>query len=184
MGTLFIPVFFLLIGVNADLDAMLRPDVLAIAGVLTIVAVAGKLMSAVGAIGLQVDRLLIGFGMIPRGEVGLIFASIGLSEGVLDNELYGALLVVILLSTLVTPLVLRWRINTTGAAEPARALDEETSDEPEEGWISVDDGRITLAGKPPLAATAPIALAAAVAAHDAVPSDQLLAGSATDERLR
>ena len=136
VGTFFIPVFFLLIGVNADLEAMLRPEVLAIAGVLTIVAVVGKLVSAVGAVGLHVDRLLIGVGMIPRGEVGLIFASIGLAEGVIDDELYGALLVVVLLSTLVTPPVLRWRINATGAAELARALDEETTEEPDEGWIS------------------------------------------------
>jgi Kef-type K+ transport system membrane component KefB/glycine cleavage system regulatory protein len=175
VGTFFIPVFFLLIGVNADLDAMFRPSVLAVAGVLTIVAVVGKLVSAIGAVRLHADRLMIGIGMIPRGEVGLIFASIGLSEGVLDSELYGALLVVVLLSTLATPPVLRWRINATGAAELARALDEETTEEPEQGWISVDDGRITLAGKPPLAATAPIALAAAVAARDAVPSDHLLA---------
>ncbi len=175
VGTFFIPVFFVLIGVNADLEAMLRPNVLAIAGVLTVVAVLGKLVSAVGAAGLHADRLMIGVGMIPRGEVGLIFASIGLSEGVIDDELYGALLVVVLLSTLITPPVLRWRINATGATELARALDEETTDEPDDGWISLDGGRITLAGKPPVAATASVALAAAVAARDAVPSDHLLA---------
>ena len=162
VGTFFIPVFFLLIGVNVDLEAIFRPEVLAIAGVLTIVAVVGKLVSAVGAAGLHADRLLIGVGMIPRGEVGLIFASIGLAEGVIDDELYGALLVVVLLSTLVTPPVLRWRINATGAAELAKALDEEVTEEPAEGWISVDEGRIRLTGRPPIAATAPIALAAAV----------------------
>ena len=160
---------------NVDLEAIFRPEVLAIAGVLTIVAVVGKLVSAVGAAGLRADRLLIGVGMIPRGEVGLIFASIGLAEGVIDDELYGALLVVVLLSTLVTPPVLRWRINATGAAELAKALDEEVTEEPAEGWISVDEGRIRLTGRPPIAATAPIALAAAVAARDAVPADDLLA---------
>jgi Na+:H+ antiporter len=174
VGTFFIPVFFVLIGVNADLDAMLRPDVLAIAGALTVIAFAGKLVSAVGAVGLRADRLLIGIGMVPRGEVGLIFASIGLSQGVLDDELYGALLLVVLLSTLVTPPVLRWRINATGAVELAVALDEETTAEPEAGWISVQDEVITLVGKPPLSATIPIALAAASAARDAVPSERLL----------
>jgi Kef-type K+ transport system membrane component KefB/glycine cleavage system regulatory protein len=174
VGTVFIPVFFVLIGVNADLEAMFRPSVLAVAGVLSLIAVAGKLASAVGAVGLRADRLLIGIGMIPRGEVGLIFASIGLSRGVLDDELYGALLLVVLLSTLVTPPVLRWRINATGAVALAAALDEETTPEPAAGWIAVDDGVIALAGKPPVAATIPIALAAASAVRDAVPSERLL----------
>jgi Kef-type K+ transport system membrane component KefB/glycine cleavage system regulatory protein len=174
VGTFFIPVFFVLIGVNADLDAMLRPNVLAIAAVLSVVAVVGKLVSAVGAAGLRADRLLIGIGMIPRGEVGLIFASIGLSQGVLDAELYGALLLVVLLTTLLTPPVLRWRIDATGAVELAAALDEETTVKPDAGWISVQDGFITLAGTPPVSATIPIALAAASAARGAVPSERLL----------
>jgi glycine cleavage system regulatory protein len=174
VGTFFIPVFFVLIGVNADLAAMLRPSVLAIAAVLIVVAVVGKLVSAVGAVGVRADRLLIGIGMIPRGEVGLIFASIGLSQGVLDDELYGALLLVVLVSTLVTPPVLRWRINATGAVELAAALDEETTAEPEGGWITVSDGVIELVGKPPISETIPIALAAASAARAAIPSERLL----------
>ena len=174
VGTFFIPVFFVLIGVNADLGAMFRPNVLAIAAVLSVVAIVGKLVSAVGAAGLRADRILIGIGMIPRGEVGLIFASIGLSQGVLDAELYGALLLVVLLSTLVTPPVLRWRINATGAVELAAALDDETTAEPDAGWIAVQDGVISLAGKPPVSATIPIALAAASAARGAVPSERLL----------
>ena len=55
------------------------------------------------------DRLLIGLGMLPRGEVGLIFATIGLTAGVLDDDLYAALLLVVLATTLVTPMLLRWR---------------------------------------------------------------------------
>jgi Kef-type K+ transport system membrane component KefB/glycine cleavage system regulatory protein len=174
VGTIFIPVFFVLIGVNADLAAMVRPSVLAIAAVLGVVAVGGKLVSAVGAAGLRADRLLIGIGMIPRGEVGLIFASIGLSQGVLDAELYGALLLVVLLTTLLTPPVLRWRIDATGAVELAAALDEETAPEPPEGWIHVENGMIRLTAKPPVSATIPVALAAAAAARDARPSEQLL----------
>ena len=79
-------------------------------------------MSGVGAGGVRADRLLIGIGMIPRGEVGLIFASIGLSQGVLDDELYGALLLVVLLTTVVTPPLLRWRIKRRGdVGSPARS---------------------------------------------------------------
>ena len=121
VGGVFIPVFFVLIGVNADLGAMLRPSVLLDAAVLLVIAVAGKLVSAYGAAGTNGDRWLIGFGMIPRGEVGLIFASIGLAQGVLDDELYGALLLVVLLSTVITPPLLRWRIGATPGAEVGRA---------------------------------------------------------------
>jgi Kef-type K+ transport system membrane component KefB/glycine cleavage system regulatory protein len=174
VGTFFIPVFFVLIGVNAELEAMVRPSVLAMAGVLTALAVAGKLVSAVGAVGLRSDRWLIGVGMIPRGEVGLIFASVGLAQGVLDGELYGALLVVVLVTTVVTPPILRWRINATGAAALADALDEGTTEEPADGWVSMHDGRIELVGNPPVRATVPIAIAAAAAARDAQPADRLL----------
>jgi Kef-type K+ transport system membrane component KefB len=110
VGTVFIPVFFVQIGIEADLGAMFRPDVIGIALVLFAVALADKVVAAVGASGIRADRLLIGLGMIRRGEVGLIFASIGLSEGVLDEELYGTLLLVVLLTTIVTPPLLRWRL--------------------------------------------------------------------------
>ena len=113
LGGVLIPVFFVLIGVNADLGAMFRPSVLVDAAVLLAIAIAGKIVSAYGASGMRVDRLLVGLGMIPRGEVGLIFASIGLAQGVLDDELYGALLLVVLVTTVVTPPLLRWRIGAT-----------------------------------------------------------------------
>jgi Kef-type K+ transport system membrane component KefB len=48
--------------------------------------------------------------MIPRGEVGLIFASIGVAVGVFDDELYAVVLLVVLLTTVITPPLLRWRI--------------------------------------------------------------------------
>jgi Kef-type K+ transport system membrane component KefB len=78
IGNIFIPIFFVQIGIHADLSAMTKPSVLGLAAVLTVIGVLGKLASAFGATGTRVDRLLIGLGMIPRGEVGLIFASIGL----------------------------------------------------------------------------------------------------------
>ena len=67
--------------------------------------------------------------MIPRGEVGLIFASIGLAQGVLDDELYGALLLVVLLSTVITPPLLRWRIGATPGADVGE-LDEFVTEQP------------------------------------------------------
>ena len=110
VGNVFIPVFFVQIGLDADLEAMVRPAVLGLAAALLVVAIVGKLASAGGTSGLRVDRLLVGIGMIPRGEVGLIFASIGLAEGVFGDDQYAALLIVILVTTLMTPPLLRWRI--------------------------------------------------------------------------
>ena len=117
VGNILIPVFFAQIGISADLEAMVKPQVLGLAAVLTVVAVAGKMTAALGAFGTRADRLLIGLGMVPRGEVGLIFAAIGLSNGVLGDDQYGALLIVVLLTTVITPPLLRWRLSQTGDAE-------------------------------------------------------------------
>nr|MBA2325036.1 cation:proton antiporter [Actinomycetota bacterium] len=110
VGHLFIPVFFLQIGIDAEIGAFARPAVLGIAGALLAVGVAGKLVAALGATRSAGDRWLIGLGMLPRGEVGLIFATIGLREGVLTENLYAALLVVVLATTLAAPPLLRARL--------------------------------------------------------------------------
>ena len=154
VGNILIPVFFAQIGISADLSAMVKPQVLGIAAVLTVVAVAGKMAAALGAFGIRVDRVLIGLGMVPRGEVGLIFASIGLSNGVLGDDQYGALLIVVLLTTILTPPMLRWRLGQTGAAATD---DAEVTPEPPGGWLSVARGEIVLDGTPPVSATVPLA---------------------------
>ena len=89
---------------------MANAKVLGVAVALSAVAIFGKLISSVGAFGVRADKLAIGVGMLPRGEVGLIFATIGLRTGVLDKDLYGALLVVVLVTTLIAPPLLRWRL--------------------------------------------------------------------------
>jgi hypothetical protein len=133
LGHIFIPVFFASIGINADLEAMFEPNVLALAGVLTVVAVVGKLVAGLGLGKGDGDKLLVGIGMMPRGEVGLIFASIGLSKGVLDDELYGALLLMVLVTTMLTPPLLRWKLSRRVDAED-RA--------PEAPWTSVDTSHL------------------------------------------
>jgi len=116
VGNIFIPVFFLQIGINADLGAMAKPSVLGLAAAMCALAIAGKLLAAVGAFGTRADKVLIGIGMVPRGEVGLIFASIGLTTGVLNTDQYGALLIVVLVTTIITPPLLRLRLGRTGSA--------------------------------------------------------------------
>jgi len=133
LGHIFIPVFFASIGINADLDAMFQPSVLALATVLTVVAIIGKLVAGFGIGRSPGDKLLIGIGMTPRGEVGLIFASIGLSKGILDNELYGALLLMVLVTTLITPPLLRLKL---------AKRQESKNSVPLEPWTSVDTSHL------------------------------------------
>ena len=109
VGHLFIPVFFLQIGIDAQIGAFGRSEVLRDAAILFAVAIVGKLVSPLGAMGAPGDKTLIGLGMIPRGEVGLIFATIGLQNGVLGEDLYASLLLVVLATTLVTPPLLKRR---------------------------------------------------------------------------
>jgi Kef-type K+ transport system membrane component KefB len=110
VGHLFIPVFFLQIGIDAKLRQFTRLPALRLAGLLLVVGVAAKLLSAVGLFGAPGDRLLVGMGMVPRGEVALIFATIGLREHVFGEDVYAALLLVVLATTLLAPPVLRWRL--------------------------------------------------------------------------
>ncbi|HEX7025269.1 MAG TPA: cation:proton antiporter [Gemmatimonadales bacterium] len=112
--SLFLPVFFLLMGLKVDLRVFTEPGVLLFAVVLTLAAIAGKLACAGGVLGRGTDRWAVAFGMIPRGEVGLIFAGIGLSltvngEPVVGAAAYGGVVIMVMVTTLVTPALLKWR---------------------------------------------------------------------------
>jgi len=146
-----------------------KPSVLGLAAALSIVAIAGKLAAAAGAIGTRADKLLIGLGMIPRGEVGLIFASIGLTTGVVNEDQYGALLIVVLVTTVITPPLLRLRLGRVAA--PAAPV---PTPEPPGGWLTVAGGEIRLAGVPPLELSVPLALRTAALTASARPSGALL----------
>ena len=77
--------------------------------IITAVAVAGKLASSL-AVRSGANRLIIGAGMLPRVEVALIVASMGKSLGVLDDALFSVIIVVVLLTVLMTPPLLKWAI--------------------------------------------------------------------------
>jgi Na+:H+ antiporter len=117
-----VPVFFVLMGISVDVSVFARPGVLGFAAALTLAAVLGKQLCALGALEPGVDRLAVGLGMIPRGEVGLIFASIGRTlhvggERIVDDRVYSALVVMVAVTTLVTPPLLVWRMR--GPANPS-----------------------------------------------------------------
>ncbi len=77
------------------------------AGGLIVAAAAGKLICGFGA-GRHANRMAVGIGMIPRGEVGLIFAELGRASGIFSNEVYAGMVIVIALTTLLPPLVMKW----------------------------------------------------------------------------
>ncbi len=104
--SIFAPVFFVLMGIQVDISAFANTTVLGLALLLTIAAIFGKLVSGVFTKGL--DRKVIGIGMIPRGEVGLIFAGIGKSIGVLDGNMFSTVVIIVILTTLITPPALKW----------------------------------------------------------------------------
>jgi Kef-type K+ transport system membrane component KefB len=106
---LFAPVFFVLTGMQVNLASFLDPALLGLSLVLIVVAVASKVVAGLVA-GTDVDRLSVGLGMVPRGEVGLIFASAGKNLGVVDDALFAALVIVLMVTTLVTPPALKWSL--------------------------------------------------------------------------
>lgn len=115
ISQLLVPVFFVLMGMAIDVTAFARPDVLAFAAVLTVAAVIGKQACALGVLEKGADRVAVGLGMIPRGEVGLIFASIGRTlhldgKPVIDGATYSAVVVMVVVTTLVTPPLLVARL--------------------------------------------------------------------------
>jgi len=117
---IFVPVFFVYTGLQVDLRTFADPAVLGVALAITAVAVIGKAVSGAVAGG-GVNRLLVGFGMVPRGEVGLIFANIGKGLGVVDDALFSALVIVVILTTLITPPILGALI-TRARSRTAQAL--------------------------------------------------------------
>ena len=102
------PLFFMLIGIQVKLETFFDWHVLVIAGGLITAAVLGKLLSGLGA-SRGDDRMLIGIGMLPRGEVGLVFASIGRTLGVISDELFSAIILMVIVTTFVAPPWLKFR---------------------------------------------------------------------------
>ncbi|MBI2773855.1 MAG: cation:proton antiporter [Chloroflexi bacterium] len=105
---LLVPFFFVLTGARFDLAAFIQPSALAIGIVLTILAILTKLVGCGLAMWGTTLRsaVRVGVGMVPRGEVGLVVASLGLAAGVIDGGLYGAVLMMVAVTTLAAPFLL------------------------------------------------------------------------------
>jgi Kef-type K+ transport system membrane component KefB len=109
----FVPIFFLLIGMQIKLETFGDIYVLKIALAITIAAILGKQVCGLCALGKGLNRIAIGVAMIPRGEVTLIFAGIGKSIGVISDTIFSALIIMVIFTTLITPPSLRWAMSRT-----------------------------------------------------------------------
>jgi Kef-type K+ transport system membrane component KefB len=106
------PIFFVSIGASVNLRLLdpTNPEsrgALAMAGILLALAVIGKIVAGCAAPWTSYQRLIVGVGMIPRGEVGLIFADVGRRSGILADEVFSALILMVMATTFVTPPALK-----------------------------------------------------------------------------
>ena len=120
VSTVLVPIFFVLMGLKVDLRLFTRVDILGLAIALTLAAIVGKQICAMGVVERGINRLVVGLGMIPRGEVGLIFAGIGAtlmlpsptgeSVPVISSAIFGAVVIMVVITTLITPIALKWSL--------------------------------------------------------------------------
>jgi Kef-type K+ transport system membrane component KefB len=119
------PVFFVIMGFKVDLATFTDPSVLGLAAGLVLAAVLGKLVCGAGVLDRAARRLPVGIGMIPRGEVGLIFANLGLGlhiggEPIVPPAVFSAVVIMVMLTTLVTPPALAWSLGPATSPRPGR----------------------------------------------------------------
>ena len=120
VSTVLVPIFFVLMGLKVDLRLFTHINILGLAAALTIAAIIGKQVCAFGVMERGVNRLAVGLGMIPRGEVGLIFAGIGATlmlpsatgenVPVISSAIFGAVVIMVIITTLLTPIALKWSL--------------------------------------------------------------------------
>jgi len=120
VGHFLVPFFFVVTGMQVKLDLLADPRAVGIALALTAAAVAGKLVSGLAAG--KGNGWVVGWGMAPRGEVGLIFAAVGKSLGVVNDEEFSIIVIMVILTTLITPPILGALIKRKQAREAQRGL--------------------------------------------------------------
>jgi Kef-type K+ transport system membrane component KefB len=121
VSTVLVPIFFVLMGLKVDLRLFTHLDILGLALALTLAAIIGKQICAFGVLERGINRLAVGVGMIPRGEVGLIFAGIGATlmlqsengarQPVVNSAIFGAVVIMVIITTLITPIALKWALD-------------------------------------------------------------------------
>jgi Kef-type K+ transport system membrane component KefB len=110
LEVILVPIFFILMGMQVKIESFLSWPVVALAGGLLLAAIAGKIVSGLGCRP-PADKWVVGIGMLPRGEVGLVFAAIGRTLGVIDDSVFAAIVLMIIVTTLAAPPLLKIAIN-------------------------------------------------------------------------
>jgi len=123
LGHVLVPIFFASVGAAVDVRAMFSPAALALGGALIAVAVIGKVVAGYAPWWFAGRKLLIGVAMVPRGEVGLIFAQMGVAAGVLAGGEFGAVIAMVVVTTFLTP---PW-LGRIAGEPPSGYGDDETS---------------------------------------------------------
>ena len=126
IGHFFVPIFFASVGAAVDLPALAERRALALGGALIACGIAGKIVAGYAPWWFRGRKLLVGIAMVPRGEVGLIFAQMGLAAGAINAGEYGALMLMVLVTTFVTPPTLA-RLTATGASRPPSSSPHSTT---------------------------------------------------------
>jgi Kef-type K+ transport system membrane component KefB len=118
---LLTPFFFVLTGSKIDLHQLASADALIALGVVTLIAIVSKLLGGfLGALSLGKNgATIVGFGMVPRGEVGVVIASLGLAAGVFSDQMYAIIVAMSLLTAMVTPPILAWLLRRSVSGEAA-----------------------------------------------------------------
>jgi Kef-type K+ transport system membrane component KefB len=123
ISALLVPIFFVQMGTQVDLASFGDSAVWALAGGVTLMAIIGKQVCAFGVREKGLNTLAVGLGMIPRGEVGLIFADVGKGlkrangDAVINDATFSAIIVMVMVTTMVTPPLLKWSLTRKGGGE-------------------------------------------------------------------
>ena len=125
LGHFFVPLFFVTVGAAVDVGVLnpLEPSnrpTLVIGGLLILVAVVGKFLAGFAPVWFKGNKKVIGVGMIPRGEVGLIFAQTGLASGVFTASLFSAVTMMVLVTTFMAPPLLKYLLPSGPQTPPPR----------------------------------------------------------------
>jgi Kef-type K+ transport system membrane component KefB len=102
LEVILVPIFFILVGIQVKLETFFSWPVLTLSAGLLVVAIVGKLLSGVGAFGSK-GKWIVAVGMVPRGEVGLVFATIGRTLGAIDDSVFAAIALMVIVTTVIAP---------------------------------------------------------------------------------
>ena len=147
LGHFFVPIFFASVGAAVDLSTLGDVKVLSIGAALIAVGVIGKFAAGFAPFWFKGRKSLIGIAMVPRGEVGLIFARMGLATGALTTHLYSAIAMMVLVTTFITPPLLAWNVRAEPGSGPTDLRGEGGIDDLVSGAATHEFPRLSDASK-------------------------------------